>query len=175
MVCFQEKKVGEGEAAVKEAMSYMLHGSHWLFQISLADDMAIDNATARTAMDLYQNVLRDPGAADWGSDPMESLATLATPHPLPYEHWFGVALARKDHEAAIEIGDRMKRHRFFTSLPGPLGARLLSLRWILEAPDESLDAPSQLQRDDLLRRYPAYEQLHRRAARCASSWTPCPW
>ena len=164
LVCFQEKKVSEGELAVRDAMNYMLRGSHWLFQISLADDMALHNATARTAMDLYQNVLRDPAAADWGSDPMESLAVLATPHPLPYEHWFQVALARKDHETAIEIGDRMRRHRFFTSLPGPLGARLLSLRWVLEAPDESLDAQSQLHRDDLLRRYPAYEQLHRRAA-----------
>jgi len=72
-------------------------------------------------------------------------------------------LRRKDHEAAIEIGDRMKRRRFFTSLPGPFGARLLSLRWVLEAPDESLDAQSQLHRDDLLRRYPAYAELRRHA------------
>ena len=92
---------------------------------------------------------------------MESLAVLVTPHPLPYEHWFGVALARKDHESAIEIGDRMRRHRFFTSMA--FGGRLESLRWVLEGPDDMLDAKNQLQRQDLLARYPAYDQLRRQA------------
>ena len=159
LVYFQQKKIADGDKAVAAAMGYMQHGSYWLFQISLADTMATTSATARTAMELYQDVLRDPRPADWSSDPMESLAVLVVPHPLPLEHWFEVALARKDHEAAIEIGDRMRRHRFFTSLA--FGGRLESLRWVLEGPDEMLDAPSQLHRQDLLTRYPAYEQLRR--------------
>ncbi len=158
---FQLKKVADGDAAITAAMNYMQHGSHWLFQISLADILATTKATPRTAMDLYQNVLRDPQAADWSSDPMESLAVLILPHPLPYEHWFNSARKRKDWEAAIEIGDRMRRHRFFNSLA--YGGRLESLRWILEAADEQLDTRSKLQRQDLLTRYPAYNALRQHA------------
>ena len=112
-------------------------------------------------MEIYQEVLRDPLPADWASDPMESLAVLVTPHPLPYEHWFKAALARKDPGPAIEISDRMKRHRFFTSLP--YGGRLESLRWVLEAPDDVLDKASKLHRQDLLTRYPAYKDLRQQA------------
>ena len=72
-----------------------------------------------------------------------------------------MALERKDHEAAVEIGDRMRRHRFFSSLA--YGGRLASLRWVLEAADDVLDTPSKLQRQDLLPRYPAYDQLRQKA------------
>jgi hypothetical protein len=158
---FQQKKVADGDAAIAAAMRFMQYGSHWLFQISLADALAANKATPRTAMELYQTVLRDPLPADWASDPMESLAVLVTPHPLPYEHWFNAALARKDWEAAVEIGDRMRRHRFFTSMA--YGGRLESLRWVLEAADEQLDKASRVHRQDLLTRYPAYADLRRQA------------
>ena len=164
LVCFQEKRVGEGESAVKEAMSYMLHGSHWLFQISLADGMAPGQRhPAHGDGPLPERPSRSVGGGlGLRSDGVVGRARHAAPRAV--RALVRRRLGRKDHEAAIEIGDRLKRHRFFTSLPGPLGARLLSLRWVLEAADESLDAQSQLQRDDLMRRYPAYEQLHRRAA-----------
>ena len=61
---------------------------------------------------------------------MECMAVLVTPHPLPYEHWFEATMARKEYEQALEIADRARRHRFFTSLA--LGGRLESLRWVLE-------------------------------------------
>ena len=161
MVFFQRKKVADGDAAIMAAMRYMEHGSHWLLQILLADKMALASSWPRQAMEIYESVLRDPGPADWSSDPMESLAVLITPHPLPYENWFKLALQRKDLEAAIEIGDRMRRHRFFSSMA--YGGRLTSLRWILEASDDALDTASKLQRQDLLTRFPAYEQLRQKA------------
>ena len=40
---------------------------------------------------------------------------------------------------------------------------MLSLRWVLELPDALLDRQSQLHRQDLLTRYPAYEQLRQQA------------
>ncbi len=161
LVFFQRKKVADGDAAVTAAMHYMEHGSHWLLQILLADKMALASSTPRQAMEIYRDVLRDPGPADWASDPMESLAVLVTPHPIPYENWFKVALSRKDLEAAIEIGDHMRRHRFFSSMA--YGGRLTSLRWILEASDDILDTASKLQRQDLLTRFPAYERLRQKA------------
>jgi len=158
LVFFQQKNIAEGDAALAAAMNYMQHGSLWLFHISLADGLyAGGSITPRTAMDLYSDVLRDPQPADWASDPMESLCVLVTPHPLPFERWFEVALQRKAHEKALEIADRTRRHRFFNSLP--FGGRLQSLRWILEGPAETLGQQEQLLRRDLLARYPAYAQL----------------
>jgi len=162
LVLFQQKKIAEGDAMLAAAMSFMQRGSFWLYHISKADFLyANGTITPRVAVDLYGHVLRDPQPDDWAADPMESMAVLVTPHPLPIEHWFEAALSRKDNEKALEIADRARRHRFFSSLG--FGGRLLSLRWILEAPPEMLGNRAQLTRRDLLARYPAYEALSRQA------------
>ena len=57
---------------------------------------------------------------------------VCVPHGLIFEHWFEAAVARKDHELALEVADRARRHRFLSSCP--LGGRLESLRWVLEGP-----------------------------------------
>ena len=173
LALFQQKKVPEGDADLTAAMLYMKHGSHWLFHIGLADRLYTGGgATPRTAAELYSEVLRDPLPADWAADPMEAMAVLVTPHPLPIDHWFEVAMLRKEHETALEISDRARRHRFFSSLA--FGGRLQSLRWILEGPLEALDQQSQLLRRDLLGRYPAYDQLDQqvRALRAALEAMP---
>jgi CHAT domain-containing protein len=165
LVLFQQKKMADGNRALGAAMKYMQQGSLGLFQIALVDDLLVSGTLKdrgpRLAMELYQEVLRDPSPADWAADPMESLAVLETPHPGPYERWFEVALERKEHEAALEIADRSRRHRFFSSLP--FGGRLLSLRWILEGPPEMLGQQAQLLRQDLLVRWPAYSRLSQQA------------
>src|SRR6185295_10682729 len=80
------------------------------------------------------------------------------PHPLPYEHWFEATLKRnKEPELAVEIADRVRRHRYFSTLP--LGGRLLSLRWVLEGPKHLLNEQAELQRQELLARFPAYQEL----------------
>ena len=95
------------------------------------------------------------------TDPMESLAVLSVPHQRSFEHWFKAAVSRKDHELAMEVSDRARRHRFFSTLP--LGGRLESLRWVLEARKELLPQQAMLQRQDLLVRYPIYKDLHDQA------------
>ena len=163
LVFFQQHKIADGNAALATATGYMQRGSYWLFHIKYADRLYTSGTIpARTAMDLYTNVLRDPQPADWAADPMESMAVLMTPHPGPIERWFEVAMERKAHETALEIADRARRHRFYSSLA--FGGRLVSLRRILEGPDEGLDRQSLLLRQDLLARYPAYEQ-HRQQVR----------
>jgi CHAT domain-containing protein len=161
---FRQGKIADGNAALAAAMSYMRHGSHWLFQIGLADRLYMEGSTveggvtARTAMELYAEVLRDPGATDWTTRPMESLAVLTTPHPAPFEHWFEVAFdKRNDPLAALEIADRCRRHRYFSSLP--FGGRLQSLRWILAGPGGALDREAELHRRDLLARFVDYDKF----------------
>lgn len=164
LVAYQQRRIADGDAAVAAAMAFMQKGSTWLYQIALADGLYVSGAryvTSRTAIELYRNLLRDPTAGDWVSDPMESLAVLVTPHPGPLERWFEVAMGRKEFEAALEIGDRLRRHRFFSSLL--LGGRLQSLRWVLGAAPDALDKPSQLLRRDLLVRYAGYEQLEQQS------------
>jgi tetratricopeptide (TPR) repeat protein len=174
LVLFQQGKMAEGEAALTAAMSYMRTGSFWLYHMTLVDGTFAGGgaALARKAMDLYQEVLRDPRPSDWIVDPMEAMAVLTTPHPLPFEHWFEGALARKDHEAALEISDRAKRHRFFLSQD--MGGRIEALRWVLEGPMEMLDQQTQLQRQDLLTRYPGYDQLRRQALAVRQSLAALP-
>ncbi|NUQ62888.1 MAG: CHAT domain-containing protein [Pirellulales bacterium] len=163
-VFFQQRNVAAGGEALHAAMAYMQRGSHWLFQIRTVDQRFTsgrmntrDAITPRAAMELYGLLLRDPQPVDWAMDPMESLCVLVTPHPGPFEHWFLVALGRKEFETAIEIADRGRRHRFYSSLA--LGGRLESLRWILEAPDGAVGTEALRQRQDLLAQYPAYQQL----------------
>jgi len=173
LVMFQQGKLAEGDSSLASAMAYMQQGSHWLFQIGLADNLYTSGAaTPRVAMDLYNSLLRDPQPADWSSDPMESMAVLVTPHLPAIEHWFEVALQRKEHETALEISDRARRHRFFSSLP--FGGRLESLRWMLAGPLDALDETAQIQRQDLLARYPAYQKLDEqaRASRARLAATP---
>ncbi len=60
-ILFQQTKNQEGQAAFTSAMNYMKHGSRRLFQIALADNLYTSGtAPARTAMDYYNELLRDP-------------------------------------------------------------------------------------------------------------------
>jgi CHAT domain-containing protein len=162
MVLFQQRKVNEGDAALRAAMDFMRTGSLRLFHIAMVDAMYVaGTATQRMAVDLFSDVLREPQPVDWAADPFETLAVLVTPHPVPIEHWFQAAFLRKDTVGAIEVAERARRHRFFTSLE--LGGRLESLRWLLESPPDALPQQAQMQRQDLLTRYPAYDQLSRQA------------
>ena len=163
---FQQGKVEPGDQALAAAMAYMARGSHWLFHIAQADAFVTANRkdtglTPRAALDLYREVLRDPQPGDWARDPLESLAVLMNPHPQVIEHWFLLCLQGSDPEAAkpaaLEIADRVRRHRFFTSLA--YGGRLQALRWILEAPPEALDKTAGVQRQNLLVQYPQYQAL----------------
>ena len=169
---FQQRKIREGRDALAAAMAYMERGSHWLFHIRQADAYVMSSQRkrelmSRRAMELYETVLRDPLPVDWGLDPMESLAVLVVPHPLPLEHWFEESLRGVDEDVAplraLELSDRLRRHRFLTTLP--FGGRLVALRWILEAPDEALERAALAQRQDLLARYPAYRVLAQQAGK----------
>lgn len=167
-VLFQQRKTVEGNRALQAAMEYMGHGSRWLHQILQVDQRFATGQitpqgllTSRKAMELYTELLRDPGPTDWAVQPMESLAVLVTPHSASLEHWFLIAIDRRAHEVALEITDRARRHRYFSTLS--FGGRLQSLRWILEAPEGVLDHEAMLQRQNLMAQFPAYAKLSEQA------------
>ncbi|MEX2025649.1 MAG: hypothetical protein WEH44_00085, partial [Pirellulaceae bacterium] len=151
-------------AALAAAMAFQKAASRRLFQIALIDKLVTNGTpgiTERTADLLYTNILREPTAADWVVEPMETLSVLSHAHVAPYEHWLEIALSRKEYEKALNIADRIRRHRFFSTLP--LGGRILALRWVLEAPDGSLNPAALLQRQNLLLKFPKYGELSRKA------------
>ncbi len=161
---FQEGRLADGYQELMQAMTFMKQASRWIFQLgrldghALAGNISINSSLApRPAMEMYEILLRDPTSLDWAIQPMESLAYLKTPHPQSYEHWFLLAMSRKDQDRALEIADLSRRHRFHSSLP--FGGRLLSLRTILEAPDEQSPRAIQLERQNLLTEYATYEGM----------------
>src|SRR5262245_101017 len=180
--------VTQGDVALNSALAWEREGSKWLFQIGLADNLCVTNPNGkfslRAANELYSQLLRDPTPSDWAMRPLETLGVMNTPHPLPFEHWLEIIVQQSNSldvaaEPAIEVADQARRHRFLSSLP--LGGRLLSLRWVLEAPEEMLDNTARLQRTELLTRYPKYaeaaakaKQLRAEIAQAGSAGPPPP-
>jgi hypothetical protein len=159
---YEMMDLDDGDLAMAAAMTYQRVGSLWLFHIGLVDMMwQAQELTDRTAMDLFEYVLRDPTPTDWATDPLESLSVLVAPHPLVFEHWFEVAMTRKEHERALEIADLARRHRFLSTLD--FGGRLLNLRWVLEGPASLLDQDAVQQRGALLARYVGYDERSKKA------------
>ena len=162
---YQSGNVAAGDQALGSALSFQRTGSLWMFQLNLADARYLNgDFSDRVGMALYDSLLRDPTPGDWSYSPLECLSVLTTPHGAILEHWFETALKNsKEQELALEISDRARRHRFFSTLP--MGGRLLALRWILEGPPELLGERGLLQRQDLLARFPNYRELAQQAAK----------
>jgi len=163
LVNYQAGNLKAGDAAFASLLTFQKNSSFRLFEIGLVDRLFTSGiVTSRVADGLYESALREPSASDWAVDPVETLSVVLTPHLPALEHWFEASLARKEPEKAIEIADRIRRHRFYTTLP--MGGRLLALRWVLEAPAEAIGADAALQRQDLLANYPKYAALSKQAA-----------
>ena len=162
-VAYQQANREAGDKLLAKAISAWQSMSPGLFQLRLAGEMYTQGAVApRRSMEHFSTLLADPGNAQWSSDPLESLCLLATPHARSFDHWFQVALARREERMALEIADRARRHRFQSSVV--LGGRLLALRWVLEAPIDTLNEEARLKRQELLVRYPGYASASQRAA-----------
>jgi hypothetical protein len=158
LVSFQQGSAAAGTSALSDALRFQAGASPRILQIALADKAFMSGVVSpRVAKDLFAEVLRDPSPADWALDPLDAMAVSLAPVAMPMEHWFLVALQRKENELALDITERMRRKKFLSTLP--LGGRLLALRWIMEAPSAALPADALVRRQDLLVKFPRYAQL----------------
>ena len=154
---FQSGNITVGEQAMSKLMAFQTDASAWLLQIAHADSLYKNGTvTERTADLLFEKVLRDPTQMDWIYAPRDALKYLLTNHEPVMHRWFELALNRREIERAVEITDRIRRHRFYKSLP--MGGRVLSLRRILEGPEKTLSPTALQQRQKLLVNYPKYNQ-----------------
>ncbi len=163
------------DSALLSSLAFQRTASHRLLQIAGADrlwDGGNGRLTERMAKVLYGKVLAETTGTAWATDPLDALAVMTTPHARAMENWFEVALASKDHELAIRISELTRRHRFYNTLP--LGGRLLTLRWLLEGPEDVLSQKSMLQRQSILARYPKYAQLSNQARQISADLKAAP-
>jgi tetratricopeptide (TPR) repeat protein len=158
---YQSGNVPQGDDALNAALKIYKGFSPWLYQLTLTStELAKNNLSARNARSIFERLGDDPLPSDWVARPLDCLAVLTTPHHATYEQWFDT-IPERDLEAALDVADRARRHRFYSALP--FGGRLLALRWLLEAPDAALDNDARLERQDLQSRFPAYVDLGKRA------------
>ncbi|REK09937.1 MAG: hypothetical protein DWQ37_17710 [Planctomycetota bacterium] len=164
LVSYQMGNVPGGDQSLGQALQFQQSGSLWAFQIALADKRYVSgHASNREASLLYEQVLRDPTPADWRTHPLECHSVLHANKEAALEHWFELSMDdAKQQEQAVQIADRARRHRFYSTLP--MGGRLIALRWILEGPVEALGDEGLLQRQNLLAHYPQYAKMAERAA-----------
>ncbi|MDB4777872.1 CHAT domain-containing protein [bacterium] len=151
-----------GRDALSNALETYSRSSRWLYQLELAETLAVSGGvTERQADLLYKVLLRDPTAEEWQTDPIEAMTFMASNHLGAIERWFEIIVSRKDYNRAVEVSELLKRHRFFSTLP--MGGRLLSFRWMMEAPAKNLSPDTLAQRADLHGRFAAYRPLSEQA------------
>lgn len=158
-----------GDAHLETAMRYMNRCSLWIAQIRhlamLHDSNQITTTsriTMRRALELYNELLREPDKTDWIVQPMDSLAVqMALPPSLSgtdiYELWFSAAVSLQYKEQAFEISERIRRKRFFAC--DPFGSRMISLRALFESPTSQLPEENLLDRQELQNAFPKFAVL----------------
>ncbi len=150
-------ETGDGYDDLSRALNQYQKNSLWIFQLRLvASSFAAGTISQKQAESMYSLMLLDPSDKQWKDNPLETITYLSTPHVAPMEQWLELLLARKNHDKAIEVAELIRRHRFYASLP--MSGRLLSLRWLLTAPQEVLSQNAQAQRNAFYDRYPAMKE-----------------
>jgi len=163
LVEFQNGKLANGDAATANCLALAKNHSKWLYQLAVASARLANNTLSeRNALAIFERLADDPHPKDWAERPLDALLTLSTPHQQLFEVWFELLLA-KEFEAAFDIADKAKRHRLFNNLP--YGGRLVAIRWLLEGPSAALDKEADLQRQELLAKYPQYGDLAKQSAK----------
>jgi len=154
---YQRRQPKMAEPALAAALNWEKNGSVKLFHAAMVAQFYRDGLIRdREALEMFSKALEEPQPELWRNEPMEAIASLVVPQDAAFEHWLDAAVGREDWGAALEVGDRIRRRRFYATLP--LGGRLLSLRALLEGPERVLPGAPALQRNELLNHFPLYGQ-----------------
>ena len=161
---YNSNNLPAGDKALEMSLERIRSASPLEFQLAQLKKMfnagKISNSGAispRLASNLYEKLLREPVEFDRLSLPAESLAAVVSPRHNAYDEWFALAVAQRDTGKALEIAELAKRHRFQSTLH--LGDRLMSLRFLVEAPVSLLKQEHVEQRVKLLNEYPELKQV----------------
>ncbi|GIW93993.1 MAG: hypothetical protein KatS3mg110_2034 [Pirellulaceae bacterium] len=153
-------KPAAAEPLLASALAFYRKSAPQSLQVALAPRTAA-GLTDLAAHELYETVLREPTPLDWSLWPAETTALLSIPDVQPWVQWFELAIKRGDLVTACQVTDRIRRRQFLASQP--LGGRILALRWLVDAPSESLTDTALLQRQDLFARWPILQELSQKS------------
>jgi tetratricopeptide (TPR) repeat protein len=167
-VQYASGEIPEGDADLNQALQQWQRFSPRFFQLQLVDQAIKNRRVAPREADLaYTVLLREPTEGDWLNDPAEPICFSMTDHLASLQMWFDILLLERRMEPAFAVADQIRRHQFYSTVP--LGGRLMTLRWLMEAPEELLGASSVKQRNELLQRFPQYGQLSKQSAEILAS------
>ncbi len=170
---FQAGRTPAAYNALVAAMNLQKRSSTRLFQIQLVDKLSqTQGISPRVADGLFAQVLREPTAEDWRTDPCETLLVQGTDLQVPLEHWLELACGRQDVAAVVFVSDMLRRHKFYRELP--LGGRLLALRWVLAGHPAWQDETTRLQRQEMLGRFPQLAELSKSVEQAQQMWRQLP-
>ena len=173
MANFQVGRIPAAQTAFAAAMNLQKRSSTRLFQIQLVDKLyQTQGISPRVADNLFGQVLREPTAEDWRTDPCETLLVQGTDLQVPLEHYLEATCSRQDVASAVVVSDMLRRHKFYRELP--LGGRLLALRWVLAGHPAWQDEATRLQRQDMVGRFPQLAELSQGVEQAEQAWRQLP-
>lgn len=162
LLAYRTRQLPAASQSLAAAIAAQRSTSPRLFQMELASTWFLRRAesSSRAASQWFEELLREPRADDWIRETLDTLTIELAPHFPALEDWLELSLERGEIEKAVWISDKIRRHRFYATLP--MGGRLLSLRWILEAPTERMSEECGQRRIDLMSRFPEYVEVSQR-------------
>ncbi len=170
-LAYHTGNTADGDKSLTAALLKNTQQSLSLFHLQLVLNYSKTNstATARRQVSLYRELLTDPSPSDWLNDPLEALTMLSMVDETAYLNFFLATQNQSDQNAAIgdtfEVSEQIRRRRFFASLDSrPAGARLFSLRMLLESDPKMLTIEERKSRQAVLVLLPDWEAASRRAA-----------
>lgn len=129
-------------------------------QVALATEWSRTGLLSpRIARQVFPEVLSDPNAITWTTNPLEGLAWMAAPETAAFDRWFATALERRDATEAMRVIDAQRRRELFAGQP--LAGRMIALRWLLEAPTDTLPKYALEPRARVEGLAPGYRELRR--------------
>ncbi|MDO5552585.1 MAG: hypothetical protein Q4G68_02370 [Planctomycetia bacterium] len=155
-------KVADGDSDLAAVVAGTQEHSPWLYQLKRLEDGlksgglgSADQLNPRTASELYAWLLREPTHTDWSAFPMDAMtASISIPLEV-FERWFSVLATRDLKEESFLVAERIRREHFYTAQP--MGARLFSLRYLLEAREDLLESDARMNRQNILAAFPEYD------------------
>ena len=148
----------QATAAFRAFMNLQAKSSLELYRVRWVFNQSKQGAIREsTASNLFRRVLQVPSSELWQVNPMGAVTMDETPHFDVLEHWMELELKRDQIERVVELADRIRAETFTSQ--SPLMARLMSLRWLLEAHDVLLDDDAKLQRQAILAAFPEWQEL----------------
>ena len=162
-----------GNSLLDAAMNRDGNGSLSRFRMELTNTLSTNGSIGERESDrLFEVLLNDPTNDEWLLDPFEAMSALLFSRVNALERWFEIAVSRKNYTRAIEVSEKLRRYRFYASLP--LAGRLLSFRWMLNASSHAVSKETLTRRSDFFLKHSPYQDLVRKADQINAKLTALP-